>query len=89
MEKNRKKVIRKIKRFYQRDRKTLFFKVTNEMLNDVKSATMFINHKKNRLDKHPAWCRDISVEIGLDRDDFAKNRSTVRIDYTYPKPYKP
>lgn len=86
MEKNRRKVIRKIKRFYERERKAMFFKVSNEMLNDSKSMLMFINHKKSRLDKHPTWCRNIAVQTGLDLDDFVKNRSTVRIDYTYPKP---
>jgi hypothetical protein len=75
----------KLKRFYKRERKAIWFKVTPEFVNDIRSLTMFINHKKSRLDKHPTWCRNISVQIGLDRDDFVKNLQTVRIDYTYPK----
>jgi hypothetical protein len=53
MEKNRKKVIRKIKRFYERERKAVFFKVTNEMLNisiGLHADDFLTNHSTVRID---------------------------------------
>jgi hypothetical protein len=88
MGKNRQKVIRKIKLFYNRGRKAVYFKVSNELLNDYTLINMTINDKIIRLDKHPTWCRNISVQIYFDKYDFVKSLSTVRIDYTYPILYK-
>jgi menaquinone-dependent protoporphyrinogen IX oxidase len=87
MEKNRQKVISKIKSFYKRGPKAVYFKVSNGMLNDTNFMNMIIKDTINRLDKHPTWCRDISVQIHFDKYDFT-DLSIVRIDYTYPKAYK-
>lgn len=85
MEKNRRKVIRKIKRFYQRDNKVKYHKMTNEMLNDTSFSTLIINSLKSKVEKKQNWIRNIKVKIGVCKDDYVKNRQTVAIFYTYPK----
>lgn len=85
MEKNKVKVTRKIKKFYQRERKLFWFKISNEILNDTELVRLLINDKKTRLDKNPTWCRNISFKINLSGDDLIRNLKTVLIYYTYPK----
>ncbi|MFA5243703.1 MAG: hypothetical protein WC380_00245 [Pedobacter sp.] len=81
------KLHKKLKKFFERERKVLYIKVSNEFLKDPASNIIIAEmlNPKNK-EKLKNAIRNISkVEIGLDRDDFIKNLKTARVTYTYPK----
>lgn len=80
--KTKTKTLKKINRFYKRERKGFKFSSYSQVqLTDVG----FINHKISEAEKNLIWMRDIKVQIGRDMDDFARNLHTLYVAYTYPK----
>lgn len=83
--KQKNRVRNKINRFYERERKAYYFKVSSEALEDIPYMSAMINQEFNYMVRHSGWCRNKSIKIGEDYNDFALGLKTVRIDYTYPK----
>jgi len=75
-------VNRKIKKFYEREKKAKFFKVTSHDA-DIINSNIWYNILY--LDVHPSWCRNITFKVFEDGLDFERMLKTVVINYTYPK----
>lgn len=87
MRKSQIKLHKKLKKFFERERKVLYIKISNEFLKDPASNMIIAEmlNPKNK-EKFKGAIRNVSkVEIGLEWDDFIKNLKTACVTYTYPK----
>ena len=82
--KNFKKVLRRLKKFYQRENRGEYLKVSQSVFKNTELL-------KNILDLYElkakrSWIKGlIRVDIAEDGDDFVKDLITIRFSYSYPK----
>lgn len=86
MRKSEIKLRKKLKKFYWREIRYTYFKVSNEFLSYIKdeSELAFMLNPISQ-EKRKGNAKDVIVKLGYDSDDFIMNRKTVRIEYTFPK----
>jgi len=86
MVKVRRKVIKRIRKFYEREKRGVQFKINRGILTqDIGLVQIVIKDAMKTMVKNPSWVRNTFVEMGESGHDFMNNTKTIHITYLYPK----
>jgi len=82
--KNFKKVLRRLKKFYQRENRGEYLKVSQSVFKSKELLKNILDGYKLKAKR--SWIKGlIRVDIAEDGDDFVKDLITIRFSYSYPK----
>jgi hypothetical protein len=81
------KLRKKLKKFYEREKKVSFTKISKDFVDNIVAISQISRQLDPRtFEKHPGAVKDISkVEFGEDGNDFVNDMLSARLTYTYPK----
>ena len=82
--KNFKKVLRRLKKFYERENRGEYLKVSQSVFKSKELLKNILDAYKLKAKR--SWIKGlIRVDIAEDGDDFVKDLITIRFSYSYPK----